>query len=215
MTIQNQSSVSVRSCQSDLYANVGREVCTKIQFHCTTKGELQPWRKSKKENRLRKGRETTTRHSFQIGDRSCDIWTRCAVKTAIFLFANADCESKTIGIGLAFACISNSLTSIVLTTVCWFSIYFFLIFYLGSWRLPIAVSWSAAHHQSVIHHFDGFFAFCVTFVFACLHVVPPWGKVTRISVIESFILTERSLGNFCMRFGKGYVSCWEAKFQTP
>jgi len=95
-----------------------------------------------------------------------------------------------------------------------FNLYF-LIFYLGSWRLPIAVSWSAAHHQSVIHHFDGFFAFCVTFVFACLHDVPPRGKVTRISVIESFILTERSLGNFCIRFGKGNVSRWEARFKTP
>lgn len=55
MTIQNQSSMSVRSWQNDLYANVGGEVNSKIQFHCTTKGELQPWRKSKKENSLRRG----------------------------------------------------------------------------------------------------------------------------------------------------------------
>lgn len=85
--------------------------------------------------------------------------------------------------------------------------FIFLIFCHGSWRLPIAVSWSATRHQSVIHHFDGFFAFCATLVFACLHVVPPRPKVTRISVIESFILNGRSLGNLSI--------CFERKCMLP
>lgn len=169
------------------------------------KAELQPWRKSKKEKHLR--REGTYHPSF-VSNRGSIVWHLNSMRNgdAYFPFANANSRQ------FAFACISDTLTSIVLTTVCWFLIYFLIFCAAGVCQLRFPEVQHTIKVSSII--LMGFCILCNSRVllFTCC----AYSTRSRTDLCNWIFYPARRIAGklFCIRFRKRILA-FLPEYQIP
>lgn len=205
MGIQNQSSVSVRSCKNDLYANILRKFLQIFNFIEQQRRIATVAKIKERKSYQWAGAGATYPPSF-VSNRGSIVWHLNSMRNEdipTLPFCDCDCESKTIGICMHFKFIDIDRLD---CSCLLFFLYFFNFSFFDFLRCDVAAAgiWQlrflevSSGSQPSKCHPSFWWVFCIlrnVVLLLCLHVVPTRRQVTRISVIESFILFWRSLGN--------------------